>query len=79
VHDPEVVYVSSPDEGSTVHPVVPALATEYVMAPPPVEAEASALGVSGDAVVRTAVVGLQVTVVAAGSMTTSRVVCGAGL
>jgi hypothetical protein len=80
VHDPDVVYVSTPVFASTVQPVPPALATEYVIAPPPVEADASAFGVNGDAVVRTAVfVGDHVTVVAAGLITTSCVACGAAL
>jgi len=59
--------------------IPPFLATEYVIAPPPVEADASALGVNGDAVVSTAVVGDHVTVVAAGLITTSCVACGAAL
>jgi len=79
MHDPDVVYVNTPVFESTVQPVPPALATEYVIAPPPVEAVARELGVSGDAVVSTAVVGDHVTVVAAGLITTSCVACGAAL
>jgi len=36
VHDPALVNVTTPDDGFTAHPAVPALTTEYVTAPAPV-------------------------------------------
>jgi hypothetical protein len=48
------------------------------MVPPPLVTEAIADGVKGLWVVETAVVGVQVTVVAAGLIVTFRVACGAG-
>jgi hypothetical protein len=58
---PAVVKVSKPVEGFTVHSVVPALVTAYVIGADP-SAEAATEGVAGDAVVKSAVVGAHVTI-----------------
>jgi hypothetical protein len=55
------VKVSAPVEESTAHPVVPALVTAYEIAAEP-SAVAAVEGVTGESVVRSAVVGAQVIV-----------------
>ncbi|MGA1035777.1 MAG: hypothetical protein ACO3VI_10715, partial [Ilumatobacteraceae bacterium] len=53
---PGAVYVRTPDEEFTEHPVEPALSTEYEIAPLP-EVDANTDGVNGDCGIVTAVNG----------------------